>query len=420
MSGLLVGILISRTLSGLIAALGGWRLTFVFAAALMLVLAVALRRGLPVVAPTERLRYRALLRSVLALVAAEPILRRRMLFGAFAMAGFSVLWTSIAFLLAGPPYGYGEGVIGLFGLAGLAGALIAPVAGRLADRGHTRLALGGALSATLASWILLDLGRSSLAALIAGIVLLDLGIQATHINNQSAVYRLHPEARSRLTTAYMVAYFTGGVLGSTLASTVYASSGWTATCLLGAAPALAGTGGLVGDAGPQPRQRDRPDHHEPLAAGGLEQAGQQLEARDQGGLLLRGGALERGGQRRQAQRRELVAQPGADRPGDLDAREAAVARHGRPAHEAVALETVDDAGDRAVSEAELAAQLGDGQAGPGPGGCDQRLHRPRLRWRERVRACPQGLLLGARDRFQEGGHPGGAHRRGQGSRPGIR
>ncbi len=240
MSGLLVGILISRTLSGLIAALGGWRLTFVFAAALMLVLAVALRRGLPVVAPTERLRYRALLRSVLALVAAEPILRRRMLFGAFAMAGFSVLWTSIAFLLAGPPYGYGEGVIGLFGLAGLAGALIAPVAGRLADRGHTRLALGGALSATLASWILLDLGRSSLAALIAGIVLLDLGIQATHINNQSAVYRLHPEARSRLTTAYMVAYFTGGVLGSTLASTIYASSGWTATCLLGAAPALAG------------------------------------------------------------------------------------------------------------------------------------------------------------------------------------
>jgi predicted MFS family arabinose efflux permease len=240
MSGLLIGILISRTVSGLIAAVGGWRLTFAFAAGLMLLLAAALRRWLPVVAPTEQLPYRALLRSVLGLVAAEPILRRRMLFGAFAMAGFSVLWTSIAFLLARPPYGYGEGVIGLFGLAGLAGALAAPVAGRLADRGHTRLALGGALSATLASWVLLDLGGRSLVALIAGIVLLDLGIQATHINNQSAVYRLHPEARSRLTTAYMVAYFTGGVLGSTLSSTVYGAAGWTATCLLGAAPALAG------------------------------------------------------------------------------------------------------------------------------------------------------------------------------------
>jgi len=127
-----------------------------------------------------------------------------MALGALAMAGFSVLWTSIAFLLARAPYEYGEGAIGLFGLAGLAGALFAPLAGRVADRGHDRLALGGALFATLASWALLALGGSSLAALIAGIIVFDLGIQASHINNQSAIYRLHPEARSRLTTAYMV------------------------------------------------------------------------------------------------------------------------------------------------------------------------------------------------------------------------
>lgn len=242
MSGLLIGILVSRTLSGLIASLGGWRLVFAVAAAVMLVLAFALWRRLPVVAPTEQLRYPQLLRSVLSLIAQEPVLRRRMALGALSMAGFSVLWTSIAFLLASAPYHYGAGAIGLFGLAGLAGALIAPVTGRLADRGYGRAALGGALFATLASWGLLALGRSSLPALIAGIVIFDLGIQATHINNQNAIYRLRPEARSRLTTAYMVAFFAGGVLGSLLATAVYAAAGWIAVCALGGALALTALG----------------------------------------------------------------------------------------------------------------------------------------------------------------------------------
>ncbi len=238
MSGLLIGILASRTLSGLIAALGGWRLVFALAAAAMVALALALHRGLPVVAPTERLRYSELLRSVFSLIAEEPVLRRRMALGLLAMVGFSVLWTSITFLLAGAPYHYGEGVIGLFGLAGAAGALIAPLAGRLADRGHDRLALVVPLLVTVASWALLALGGSSLPALIAGIVMLDLGIQGAHINNQNAIYRLRPEARSRLTTAYMVSFFLGGVLGSLLSATVYGAAGWNATCLLGAAAAL--------------------------------------------------------------------------------------------------------------------------------------------------------------------------------------
>ncbi len=103
-------------------------------------------------------------------------------------------------------------MIGLFGLAGLAGALIAPVAGRLADKGHGRLATTGAIVILIGSWGLLALGKTSLVALVAGIVVLDLGVQALHISNQSAVYALHPEARSRLTTAYMVAYFLGGAL----------------------------------------------------------------------------------------------------------------------------------------------------------------------------------------------------------------
>ena len=245
MSGVLIGILASRTLSGLIAALGGWRLVFAVAAVAMLGFAVVLRRGLPVVAPTERLRYAPLLRSVLSLIAEQPVLRQRMALGALAFAGFSVLWTSIAFLLAGAPYHYGAGVIGLFGLAGLGGALIAPLVGRLADRGHDRLALFIPLVATLASWGLLALGGSSLPALIAGIVVLDLGIQGVHINNQNAVYQLQPEARSRLTTAYMVSFFIGGVLGSLLSTTVYGAAGWGTTCLLGALIALTALAGWM-------------------------------------------------------------------------------------------------------------------------------------------------------------------------------
>ena len=238
MSGLLVGILLSRTLSGFVAELGGWRLVFALAALGMLALALALRRGLSPVAPTERLRYPQLLRSVLSLVASEPVLRRRMALGALSMGGFSVLWTSIAFLLAKAPYEYGEAVIGLFGLAGIAGALVAPLVGRLADRGYDRSTLLVLLVATLASWGLLALGESSLIALIAGIVVFDAGVQGSHINNQNAIYGLNPEARSRVTTAYMVAFFAGAVLGSALSVTVYAAGGWGATCLLGASFAL--------------------------------------------------------------------------------------------------------------------------------------------------------------------------------------
>jgi len=238
MSGLLVGILLSRALSGAVAELGGWRLVFGLAAAAMLVLALALRRGLSPIAPPQRLPYPELLRSVPTLVKSEPVLRRRMALGALSMGGFSVLWTSIAFLLAKPPYDYGEAVIGLFGLAGIAGALVAPLAGRLADRGHARVSLAILLVATLASWGLLALGATSLAALIAGVVVFDAGVQGSHINNQNAIYRLAPEARSRLTTAYMVAFFAGAVLGSVLSATVYAAAGWGPTCALGAVFAL--------------------------------------------------------------------------------------------------------------------------------------------------------------------------------------
>ena len=240
MSGLLIGILSARIISGIVAELLGWRVIFVLAAAAMVLLAAILRLALPRVPATERLSYPELLRSVVRLVRGEPLLRQRMIVGATAFGCFSILWTSVAFMLAGPPYHYGNAAIGLFGLAGLAGALVAPVAGRLSDRGHGRIAMTGSIVVLLLSWGLLAFGKSSLAALIAGIVLLDLGAQAMHISNQSAVYSLHGQARSRLSTAYMVAYFSGGVALSAATSALYSSGGWDAVCALGAATAAVG------------------------------------------------------------------------------------------------------------------------------------------------------------------------------------
>jgi predicted MFS family arabinose efflux permease len=242
MSGLLIGVLLARTVSGLIAAALGWRVVFVFAAAAMVLLAATLRRVLPRIAPTTDLSYRGLLRSVMTLVREEPILRQRMVVGALNFGCFSTLWTSLAFLLSGAPYHYGNAVIGLFGLVGVVGALAASAAGRLSDRGHNGRATTVSILIMLASWGILALGRTSVVALIVGIALLDLGVQGLHISNQSAVYALRPEARSRLTTAYMVAYFLGGAALSAITSTLYGSAGWGGICVLGAATALAALG----------------------------------------------------------------------------------------------------------------------------------------------------------------------------------
>lgn len=235
MSGLLIGIFVARTVSGAVAELAGWRAVFVLGALLLLVLAATLRRLLPLAPPTDTAPYGAALRSVGRLVREEPVLRQRMAIGACNMASFSVLWTSMVLLLEGPAYGYGEGVIGLFGIAGLAGVLAAPLAGRQADAGHGRLAMTLFLLVFLASWGLLALGESSLVALVAGVVLFDFGTQGTQISNQSAIYALRPEARSRLTTAYISSYFLGGVVGSALGVVVYDTGGWLACCAAGAA-----------------------------------------------------------------------------------------------------------------------------------------------------------------------------------------
>jgi predicted MFS family arabinose efflux permease len=236
MSGLLIGVLLARTVSGFIAAAFGWRVVFAFAAVLMVALSVTLWRVLPDVQPTTDIRYRAALRSVLRLVRQEPVLRQRMAIGGLGFGGFSILWTALAFLLAGSGgshYHYGNAEIGLFGLAGVAGASIAPIAGRMADHGRGRLMTTLTVSALLVSWGILRLGGSSVIVLILGIVVLDFAVQGMQISNQSMIYTLRPEARSRLTTAYMVSYFLGGTICSAVTGALYASHGWDAVCLFG-------------------------------------------------------------------------------------------------------------------------------------------------------------------------------------------
>lgn len=240
MSGLLVGVLLARTVSGLLATAGTWRIAFLASAGAMLALALLLRRELPEVPPSSQMSYRRLLSSVLQIAKQDAPIRWRSLYGAIGFACFSALWTSISFLLSGSPYHYGPAVIGLFSLLGVAGALMANFAGRLADAGHTRASTGMLFALLAASFGLLAIGRSDLAALIGGIVVLDLSVQGIHILNQATIYSRRVDSRGRVTTIYMTTYFSGGAVGSAAAAGVYASQGWPAVCILGAA--LAGLG----------------------------------------------------------------------------------------------------------------------------------------------------------------------------------
>jgi predicted MFS family arabinose efflux permease len=251
MSGLLLGILLARTAAGFVAGAGGWRVVYLAAAAAVTVLTVVLARALPAEQARPALGYATLLRSTVELFVSEPLLRRRALLGGLGFAAFSVFWTTIAFLLAGPPYRYSDTVIGLFGLVGAAGALCASAAGRLADRGLTRGATLVFALAVAAAFVPIYTGQRSLGALIAGIVVLDVGVQGLQVTNQSLVYRLAADVRSRANASYMVCYFLGGAAGSALAGSVYQAAGWSGVCLAGGgAGALAVLVGLYDVARP--------------------------------------------------------------------------------------------------------------------------------------------------------------------------
>ncbi|MBF4179851.1 MFS transporter [Lelliottia nimipressuralis] len=233
MSGLLLGILLARTVAGLLASLGGWRTVYWVASVLMVVMAFALWRGLPKVKQENHLNYPQLLGSVFSLFTQDKLLRTRALLGCFTFANFSILWTSMAFLLASPPFNYSEGVIGLFGLAGAAGALGARPAGGLADKGKSHLTTSAGLVMLLLSWAAIWYGHISVLSLIVGIPVLDLTVQGVHITNQTVIYRVKPEARNRLTAGYMTSYFIGGAAGSLISASAWQHYGWTGVCVVG-------------------------------------------------------------------------------------------------------------------------------------------------------------------------------------------
>ncbi|QGU12012.1 MFS transporter [Leclercia sp. J807] len=238
MSGLLLGILLARTVAGLLAGIGGWRTVYWVASVLMVVMALALWRGLPKVKSETHLNYPQLLGSVFSLFIKDKLLRTRALLGCFTFANFSILWTSMAFLLASPPFNYSEGVIGLFGLAGAAGALGARPAGGLADKGKSHLTTTAGLVMLLLSWAAIWYGHVSVLALIVGILVLDLTVQGVHITNQTVIYRVKPDARNRLTAGYMTSYFIGGAAGSLISASAWQHAGWTGVCAVGAVMAL--------------------------------------------------------------------------------------------------------------------------------------------------------------------------------------
>ena len=241
MSGLLLGILLSRTLGGFVAAHLGWRAVYVMAAALSVGLLVAMRALLPENPPENaRVPYARLLRSLGALVREEPILRESAGYGAALFGAFSAFWTTLSFHLAGPPFDMGARVAGnatgLFGLVGAAGALAAPIAGRRADGGGPRRTILAAALVVLVSFFVML--PPSIPALVVGVLLMDVGVQATQITNQSRIYARRPEARNRMNTVYMTAYFVGGSTGSALGALAWAAFAWPGVCAVGAVGAL--------------------------------------------------------------------------------------------------------------------------------------------------------------------------------------
>ncbi|MGY3441240.1 MFS transporter [Bradyrhizobium sp. USDA 4473] len=233
-SGVVAGILLARVVSGVLADVGGWRSVYLCSASLMLVLSYLLLRALPHrpksgAAPS----YPALIFSMAALFREEPILRARAVLALLVFASFNVLWTPLALRLGAPPLSLSHSAIGLFGLAGLAGALAAGRAGRWADRGLSHWTTGLSLLLMLAAWLPIGLVGVSLWALAAGVVMLDLAVQAVHVTSQTLIFAVRPEARSRLVASYMVFYSIGSAAGGIASTLAYAEAGWGGVCALG-------------------------------------------------------------------------------------------------------------------------------------------------------------------------------------------
>jgi predicted MFS family arabinose efflux permease len=249
--GVVAGLLLARVLAGVVADLAGWRSVYALSGGVMLVLMLVLWRALPPApehapakdpAPRQprhpALTYGQLIASMLTLLRSEPVLQVRGVIAMLMFAAFSIFWSALVLPLSAPPYNYSHSAIGAFGLAGFAGTLAAARAGHWADRGHAQRTSCGALLLLLLAWLPLGMGTVSLAALVIGVLMLDLAVQALQVTNQSMILRTRADAHSRLIGCYMMFYAVGSGAGALAATGVYAAAGWTGVCLLGAAVSL--------------------------------------------------------------------------------------------------------------------------------------------------------------------------------------
>jgi predicted MFS family arabinose efflux permease len=233
MSGLLLGILLARTVSSFVADLWGWRAIYFISAGLMVVLALVLRRMLPERAPDHTAGYGSLLRTVGTLVREEPALRRRALGQAAMFGAFSAFWTAIAYELIGE-HGFGQAQIAIFALIGAGGAAAAPIGGRLADRGYGVIGSGAALLLASLVMVLAAVGHRSVVLLALAGVLLDFAVQCHQVMSQQEIYALRADARARINTVFMTTVFAGGAVSSALTGILHHRYGWTGACVLGA------------------------------------------------------------------------------------------------------------------------------------------------------------------------------------------
>ena len=233
MTGLLLGVLLARSVSGWIASFFGWRAVFVFAAVSNAAFVPLLVRKLPKLPPHKPLPYAQAVRSLWTLIQTHPLLRESAVIGGLVFAAFSAFWTTLVFLLGSNHYHLGAGTAGSFGVLGATGALIAPIAGRVADKRGSRAVVTLGLSLLSLGFCVLWLLGYHLLGLVLGVIVLDLGAQANQIANQTRIFGLERGARGRINTVYMTAYFLGGSLGSLFSTMAWVRWGWGGVCALG-------------------------------------------------------------------------------------------------------------------------------------------------------------------------------------------
>ncbi|HEY9025210.1 MAG TPA: MFS transporter [Burkholderiaceae bacterium] len=238
MSGLMLGIMLARPLASSIAAASSWHMVFFASAAVMVVLAAVLARTLPDRTPPVRLRYRDTLASM-ARLARHPVLRRRALYQAAMFGAFSLFWTTVPLWLASPAFGLSQAGIALFALAGASGAVAAPIAGRVADRGWSGWATTLAMLSVAGAFLLTRTAHPgspfALALLVIAAIVLDFGVQANLVFGQRAIFSLGAELRGRLNGLYMATFFAAGAIGSALGAWAYAHGGWPLAAWIGLA-----------------------------------------------------------------------------------------------------------------------------------------------------------------------------------------